>query len=173
MDLRPARPRLPALLLALVVLPACPILTRDNYLENRPPRLVEELSRPEGYEVRVRAEEGCAPLEFSARVDDPDLDDDIRYRWFVDDVLVADGVVRNTDLEQLRAVPLSWSEIPRVPDSPLREPGTHVVELIAADAEILGREPQPRRPRPDGGGDPTYADSRAWVVTVEPGPPCP
>lgn len=173
MDLRPALPRLPALLLALLALPACPILTRDNYFENRPPRLVEELSRPEGPEVRVRAEEGCVPLEFSAQVEDADLDDDIRYRWFVDDVLVADGVVRNPTVELLRAEALAWSEIPRAPASPLRAPGTHVVELIAADAELVGREPLPRRPRPDGGGDPTYADSRTWVVTVEDGPPCP
>ena len=165
--------RLPALALALLALPACPILTPDNHFQDRAPRLVEERSQPPGHEVRVAAGQGCAPLEFSSQVEDPDLDDDIRYRWFVNDVFVADGVVRNTTLELLRAEPLSWSVVPRSPSGPLREPGTYLVELIAADAELVGREPQPRRPRPDGGGDPTYADLRAWVVTVEPGPACP
>jgi hypothetical protein len=166
-------PRLSALVLALLALPGCPILSPDNHFQDRPPRLLEELSQPPGYQVRVPAERGCTPLEFSSQVEDPDLDDDIRYRWLVNDAFVADGVVRNTTLELLRAEPLSWSVVPRSPSGPLRDPGTHLVELIAADSELVGREPLPRRPRPDGGGDPTYADTRIWVVTVEPGPACP
>lgn len=173
MDLPFLPPRLPTLVLALLLLPACPILTPDNYFEDRPPRLVEAYSLPPGYQVQVSAERGCAPLEFSSRVEDPDLDDDIRYRWLVDDAFVADGVVRNTTFELLRAEPLSWSVVPRAPTSPLRAPGTYLVELIAADAELVGREPLPRRPRPDGGSDATYADIRVWVVTVESGPDCP
>jgi hypothetical protein len=165
--------RLPVLVLALLVLPGCPILAPDNYFQDRPPRLVEEFSWPPGYQVRVTADQGCTPIEFSARVEDPDLDDDIRYRWFVNDDLKSEDVVRNTTSEMLRAEPLAWSVTPRNPDGALPGPGTYLVELIAADAEFVGREPQPRRPRPDGGGDPTYADSRVWVVTVEPGPACP
>lgn len=165
--------RLPWLLAALLALPACPILTPDNYFEDRPPQLVEALTHPASYELRVGADAGCAPLEFSTRVQDPDLDDDIRFRWFVDDDLAAEGLVRNTELELVRSAPIAWSVVPRGRGSPLELPGTYLVELVAADGELVDREPQPLRPRPDGGGDPTYADVRAWVVTVEAGPACP
>jgi hypothetical protein len=169
---RPAL-RLSALAAALLALPACPILTPDNHFEDRPPRIVEEGVQPGGYEVRVAPGAGCLPLAFSAQVEDPDLADSIWYRWFVDGMLVAEDVVHNPAFELLRSEPLTWSVVPRAPSSPLRAPGTYLVELVAADGVLVGREPQPRRPHADDRGDATYADERAWLVTVEPGDACP
>jgi hypothetical protein len=55
--------------------------------------------------------------------------------------------------------------IPKATGSLLKPAGTHVVELIVADNEMVGRAPVPR-PKSEGEaqGEPSYADLFRWVV---------
>lgn len=160
----------------------CLILAPDHYLFNRPLRVVEARVEPEeargepvdDVQVRVRAAHACQPLEFSVGVEDPDLDDVLRSRWFVDgQVVTSADDTRSASPTPLRARPFSWTVLPLGRGSPLASPGPHLVEVVVSDAPLVDRTPDPRWVGADGEVEPGYSDTRAWVVEVEAAAPCP
>ncbi|HSP18974.1 MAG TPA: hypothetical protein VLQ79_05655 [Myxococcaceae bacterium] len=169
----------PMVLAAALALAACIIPQTDNILVepipealNRPPRILEDTLQPPGRFVTVKNGSGCPNLGFVATVADPDLADTLYYDFFVDGDLspgfVKQGVI-GTDGQVVRSEPATYEVSFAIPN-PLQQPGDHVVEVLVADAPLVGRTPQPPRPvrLPDGGTyqDASYAVSYAWTVTV-------
>jgi len=179
------RPTLASALLLLAVGPctlgACVLPQEDQVLNfpplrNRPPRIMEELGViPEPRLIVVDTD--CPRLEFSFRAEDPDIQDTLRVRWYID-YTVFPSFIQDKEQElrpngnPIRSeqgsyiVDLTSQSLP-VPESYLQVIGTHVVEAILFDGSLFGtqRRPQPRTPAVDGGiENPSYAVSYAWVV---------
>jgi hypothetical protein len=76
---------------SFLLLAGCFLPPGDTFFENASPRVVDV--RPVQPEIRVSAEQACARLAFSAAASDPDLDDTLRFRWYVDDALADEGVL--------------------------------------------------------------------------------
>ncbi len=152
-------------------------------LRNRPPRVMEELTvTPDRVRV-IGPGEGCPNLEFSFSAEDPDIDDTLTVRWYVDypaaNFIDPEQRLRNNgnairDDKGSLVVTLASPGL-RVPASYLQQPGTHVVEALLFDF-ALGeqRRPVPIDPATDGGiPNPSYVVSYAWVVEVCPTCACP
>ncbi len=168
------------LLAAALVLPACIIPQTDNILEpippkqNQPPRILENLVQPPGRFVTVRNGPGCPNLAFVAPVSDPDVTDVLVYNFYVDADLnpafVKQAVI-GTDGQVVRSEPATY-EVSFATANPLQQPGDHVVEVLVADGQLVGRTPLPKLVQlPDGGTvqATTYAVTYAWTVTVTAG----
>ncbi|MET0402184.1 MAG: hypothetical protein ABW123_07250 [Cystobacter sp.] len=170
------------------VLGGCLIPQEERYLQtlptarNNPPRIVENLVTPA---FRIIRAHGAAPpcaLEFSVFVEDPDVDDTILVRWYVDydpaqpgppdweETLLPDGKVRRDKSVRIQAI-FNSAQFSR-----LNTPGDHTVEVLVADRALLGREPQPDTyVLPDGEilRDPGYSVTYAWFVNTVSGGQCP
>ncbi|MFN0064494.1 MAG: hypothetical protein ACKVPX_18480 [Myxococcaceae bacterium] len=162
---------------SLVVSPGCFVLQDAVYLEtlaNRPPRIVEEGAFPDR-RITVPQLPGCA-VNFSVPAEDPDVDDSLTARWYVD----YDRDNNPTPFREfpplpntgraLRAAPAALT----IPLDALATPltlGEHVVEVLISDGDVINRVPQPRAPvgvLPDGGriAQETYAVTYAWFIEV-------
>jgi hypothetical protein len=158
-------------------MPGCLVPQEDRLIDdvpptfvNRAPRVLDEAAQP-GRLTLLDTGSPCV-LTFQAPIEDLDTDErGLRVRWFVDwsesnpapfredSVPPLLGAVRN------RAVDLTLNL--DSPGNPLRLVGEHVVELMIADGEIIGREAQ-QTPGPDGGIiNPKYSDIHAWFVSVK------
>jgi len=141
---------------------------------NRPPRILENLVNPPQRITQDFGAAGRCELEFSVAVEDPDVDDLITVSWYLDYnadsptgyyrqvALLNNGQPQRGDRATLR-INLSAA------NSPLREPGVHLVEALVSDARLVGREPEQRRvPLPDGGViiNPGYSVTYAWFVNT-------
>ncbi len=169
------RPLAACQLLALGALACagCFLPPGDTFFANRSPRALD--SSPPTPVFIPSTSQLCSPLEFSVSAADPDLEDLLRYRFFADDELVAEGVVFNPEQRATRAVRPSWTVVPAKKGSPFAAEGTHVLELLLADADIVGRVPVPRDRLLDGGLIPAGSDLLRWLVDVRSPPPagCP
>ncbi len=173
--------RLLFLMFGACTLSACLLPQEDRVLNfpplrNRPPRIMEELGvLPDPRVIAIGT--GCPRLDFRFRAEDPDVDDTLFVRWYVDYTVLPFFI---PDQEQRLApsgrpirneqgsysVDLASPSL-RAPENLLQVPGTHVVEAILFDGTLFGlqRRPQPRSPAVDGGVEnPSYAVSYAWVV---------
>lgn len=60
------------------------LITELPLAANRPPRIIPGLSKPEKRESTVQVDLSCPREPFSVRVDDPNITDELRARWFID-----------------------------------------------------------------------------------------
>jgi hypothetical protein len=143
---------------------------------NRYPRVVEDQASPPAV-VRLTLGPNCKRPQFSAVVEDPDLSDGIRSRWFVDpdqgfSTLAFAGTLTSVPSKtSLRDAPIKAPEQPFAAGSRLSEPGEHRLVLVIADGEFeQGIQTAPRMVELQDGGvrfDPTFTDSHTWFVTTD------
>ncbi len=148
-------------------------------LKNRPPRIIEDQAVVNGSAARqltVRVGEGCGSLEFSAPVEDPDVDDQLISRLFVDyepvpanELHKARPPVREMILmnggSPLRLA--RFEEVnPTAQGNPLGTPGTHIVDMLVTDGRIGFPGVQPPAEPVEGyeGLDPRYSVTYSWVI---------
>jgi len=126
-------------------------------------------------EIPADATVDCPRLEFGFFAEDPDVDDVLTVKWYVD-YHVIQAAVDNAE-QRLTAngkpvrndtasYTVDLKGLLTLPESQLQQIGPHVVEAILFDG-TLGpqRKPLPRTPAIDGGVEnPSYAVSYAWVV---------
>jgi len=145
---------------------------------------MEELGvLPSNRKTTILPSEGCPTLHFSFSAEDPDINDTLTVRWYVDypassaiepeQRLAINGQAIRDDKGSLD-VDLSNHAL-AIPASFLQQPGTHVVEALLFDF-ALGelRRPVPFDPATDGGiPNPSYVVSYAWVVEASHACPLP
>ncbi len=179
-----ARARLASTLLALCwaasALSGCLLSQEDRVLNipaqrNRPPRIMEELLDPKARVMRIP---DCRDLAFTFNAEDPDVDDLLTVRWYVDydrtqlfiqdneQTLQRSGKPQRDDPGSLTINLNSPALV--LPASQLQTPGPHVVEAVLFDFRLA----RDRTPLPIPGADgeilnPSYAVSYAWVVEME------
>lgn len=142
---------------------------------NRPPRIIESLVEPVDRTVVVGGGNGCR-VDFIASVEDLDVDDLLTVNFYIDyDAnsnpsfygqqrrLTNNGSAVRPDTANL-SIDLSTLGA----DNPLTV-GTHLVEVLVSDGQLINRSPQPRQLGPDGQTDNTYVAVWSWLVRVEPG----
>jgi hypothetical protein len=177
-----ARARLASTLLLLCwiagALNGCLLSQEDRVLnipaqQNRPPRIIEERLDPRD---RVRRVPDCSRLEFTFRAEDPDVNDQLKVRWYVDYQRTQSDILDNEQVlapsgqpERLDPGYLSvdLTSALGLPASQLQVAGSHVVEAVLFDNQILGplRTPVPFTAADAGVVEnPSFAVSYAWVV---------
>jgi hypothetical protein len=182
-----ARARLASTLLALCwaasALSGCLLSQEDRVLDfpaqrNRPPRIMEELPI-DGNRLTIveQSSDPCPTLVFGFSAEDPDVDQDLTVRWYVDyprvpvsaedreQVLLANHSRAQRDTQGNLTVDLGG--VLNLPLNQLQLPVTHIVEAVLFDFRI-GPD---RKPIPISGADggilnPSYAVSYAWVVDM-------
>jgi hypothetical protein len=170
---------------ALVAVAACAttgcLIPQDDTLlegvpgqRNRPPRIVESLVSPqERYIADFGA--GQCDLTFEVVVEDPDVNDRIVVHWYLDyNPEDPRGPYRQYELANTTSDPrrsdrgsllISLASA----NSPLGTPGTHLVEALVSDAELVDRVVKSRLVElPDGTfiENPGYVATYAWVVNT-------
>jgi hypothetical protein len=162
------RRRLP-LLFALLACGSPPQPTSSN----QPPAIVDV--QPES-PLAIGNGPTCA-LTFRASFEDPDLNDLLTARFYVDDEAQNASPVQELDVAPSgslrRSVGASLQQAVGSATSPLHPSGKHRVELLVSDGLLEGRSPLPRSRLSDGTQIPTYAVTYAWEITVEQGRACP
>ncbi len=140
---------------------------------NRPPRIIEERMNPL---ARFRQVPDCNPLNLQIWAEDPDVNDTLKVRWYIDyqrtapsfvgdeQIIDASGQPERPDKIEL-TVDLSTRLGP--PADQLQRAGTHIVEAVVFDNRIVSplRIPVPFTPADAGVVEnPSYAASYAFVV---------
>lgn len=147
-------------------------------LRNRPPRIVEQTVAPQNRVIEVPVDQPCPSLEFRFLAEDPDVDQALTVRWYIDyhvfpasiedaeQTIPANGKPIRDEPADL-TVNLNSGSLNQ-PRNFLQNPGMHVVEAILFDGRLgAGRLPLPIAPATDGGVEnPSYAVSYAWVVSA-------
>lgn len=146
---------------------------------NSPPRIVLTSVKPD-------LDTTIGPLckrEFSFSVEDPDVGDPIRHRWFVYKPFEQPFLIGGAGFLPGGSSIVRPNKIVAPPSlfnsaSELMQNGEHRLEVVIADGELgdvdqpLERDPTPL---PDGGTvvDKTYIDSYVWIVkTSDTTPAC-
>lgn len=191
-----ARARLASTLLSLCwaasAVSGCLLSQEDRVLNNipaqrnRPPRIMEELPITPGNRLTV-VESDCPQLKFEFSAEDPDVDEVLTVRWYVDyprtrffvlpeQLLFPNDVVleRKPQRDDRGSLTVNLASQLDLPLSLLQSFGPHVVEAVLYDFH-LGPD---RNPLPISGADggilnPSYAVTYAWVVDMRrtcPGP---
>jgi hypothetical protein len=115
-------------------------------------------------------------VTFTALAEDPDLNDTLVARFYVDDFGKNANPAREIDVPPSggvrRELQISLAESIGSATNPLHSGGTHLVELLLSDGVLEGREPQPRSRLSDGSQIPTFAVTYAWDLNVEQGKDC-
>ncbi len=127
-------------------------------------------------QMTVRVGDGCNALEFSAPVEDPDVDDQLIARLFVDYEPVPESELHKAQMP-IREMTLvnqgtaqrtaRFEEVnPTARGNPLGMPGTHIVDLLVTDGRIgfPGVQPQPERVEGYAEPDPRYSVTYSWVI---------
>lgn len=143
---------------------------------NSPPRILLNTVTPQ---VKATLDLGinCKRIGFSVNVEDPDVGDLIRNRWFVDPN--EQHTTQGFDGTELRGATTAVRTNAAAPPSDiysgtLANEGTHVVEVVISDGELSqGATPRPNSiqgPLADGGFGPvediTYIDTYSWFITT-------
>jgi hypothetical protein len=143
--------------------------------QNRPPRILENTIQP-ARQSTVGNGPNCQ-VEFSAFVADPDIDDLLTWRWYIDydpspqspNRSPKDEGVLAPSGEERRAQSAKYTLKPQ--DNPSAPVGVHVVTLMVFDGHLgtfegPGSEPLPQ-PVPGTDGEIRYYSTTFdWVVTV-------
>ncbi|HET7753512.1 MAG TPA: hypothetical protein VFK85_06355 [Anaeromyxobacteraceae bacterium] len=152
-----------------------PVPTVEGDVSVTPPRILTETVVPADGVVRVAPD--CAPeafVPFSGTLDDPDLDDAVEVRWFVDYSPGMPGVQQN---DFPAASPDGTDTRRALPDFrffPARyAPGPHVVEVVVSNGFYsLGRDP-PGSLQPNRTPQPGYETQVfRWLIVYEAGGRC-
>jgi hypothetical protein len=140
--------------------------------KNRPPRIILSLVKPPSIDTSYKP--GC-DLPFSFSVEDPDVSDVIRSRWFVYSsgaprglAFVGPTALGGTTVQrgQTFTAPIEL----KGPSSELIQNGEHRLEAVIADGEFEGNSTETRQREPlampDGGTvtDVSYIDTYVWIV---------
>jgi hypothetical protein len=149
-------------------------------LKNRRVRIIDEqaivmqsATREFRWGTRPNSKGLECKLEFQAPVEDPDLDDQLIARWYVDYEQNGRGPVEETFLEN-NGTPerLAKFEVNTdAPGNPFFEPGRRVLTLLVTDARTA-KPGEPPRPDPVPGydaGNPRYSDTLDWVINIDDG----
>jgi hypothetical protein len=153
-----------------------PVLEDLPPRKNRPPRILEQNVVPQR-RTTIGNGIGCK-LEFKAQVEDPDLNDLLVVRWYIDYDPLSNpspfGLESSLppDGNAIRSTSATLTVELSSPGHPLRVPGDHMVELLVSDGRLINRDPQPVATEGFDGGNPTFASSYPWFVTVEAGDCC-
>jgi hypothetical protein len=160
----------------------CLLPQEDGVLEefprrNRPPWIREDSVKMNGELPRL-VSSGNAPeceLHFEALVEDPDVDDLVRWRYYVDfsqanPAPEQEGEFTNTG-NALRRESAQLA-VPKIAEHPRFGVGTHMVTLMVFDGE-LGALKGPGSLPPDDlipgvpdAGNPRYSTTVTWVVAI-------
>lgn len=157
-------------------------------LRNRPPRIVENAGMLPP-EIRTPMGPDCS-LDFVAFVDDPDEDDLLRFRWYLDyrpnandplrKLSLVDGTIQpnTTGDSTVRTTAATWKLTPQ--ELELADPttSTHVITLLVTDGELApsqGPRSTPLEVPVEGTTvkDPRYAVSYSWIIDIDPTVSCP
>lgn len=167
--------------LLLTAQTACLIPQDDPILDplppprNRPPRILENLvSPPRSFPAPTFfTGQNCPPIvRFEAIVADPDIDDALTVRWFVDYDPRNNPIVWKEQRiapsgQEVRTTTSALLEL-NTATGPLSVEGQHLVEVFVSDGQLINRDPQPLEVAPDGGIiNPSYVDTFAWYVNIE------
>jgi hypothetical protein len=141
-----------------------------------PPRILADSASPPGAIVRVGASCGpAATVPFTAMLEDPNVDELVQARWFVDYHAGSTGlqglenVLPSPDGSAIRS--LATPYLFRLGDHDPARP--HVVELVVSNGfHDVGADPpgSPVNRTPLPGYE---TQVFRWVVSYEPGAPCP
>jgi hypothetical protein len=152
-----------------------PVPSVEGDITVTPPRIVTESMLPADATVVVGT--GCPAesfIAFGGSIDDPDLDDAVEARWFIDYSAGAAGVLQNdfpaasTDGTNSRRALADFRFFPsRYPAGP------HVVEVVVSNGFFpIGQDPpgalQPNRTPQSGYETQVFR----WTVVHEPGGRC-
>lgn len=176
-----------ALFGGVLLLGGCLLPQDDTLLDplprkNRPPRILEQNVQPAQH---VTVATNCG-TEFSAFVEDPDIDDKLTYRWYVDyDPTVnsptrapfEEGQLQNNG-QPVRSSSATWTADTGSTRTPLSEVGPHLVTLMVFDGTLGVFDGPGSIPPPDpvegvDAGNPHYSDSYSWAVDISPTADCP
>jgi hypothetical protein len=165
-----------ALALALT---ACPLPQPVPAIEGdvgvTPPRILTETAQPAEGVVRVGTD--CptdAFVPFGGTIDDPDLEDLVEARWFVDYAPSAPGVQQNDFPQAAEDGTNTRRTLAEFRFFPARfAPAPHVVEVVVSNGFFpIGLDPagalQPNRTPQSGYETQVFR----WVVLYEPGARC-
>ncbi|MDY7227901.1 hypothetical protein [Hyalangium rubrum] len=141
---------------------------------NRPPRILETQVQPLQRIIQDFGTNDLCELDFAVAVEDPDVDDLITVSWYLDyNTENPTGFYREFQLtnngQPQRGDRATLRINLRAANSPLSEPGVHLVEALVSDARLVNREPEQRRvPLADGGFliNPGYVVTYAWFVST-------
>ena len=162
------------------VLPQEDTLLQELTRRNRPPWIREDSVKLNGDLPRlvVSGNDPECELHFEALVEDPDVDDTVRWRYYVDfsqanPAPEREGIFTNAGTA-LRA-PSAKLDVARIADHPRFAEGSHMVTLMVFDGE-LGALKGPGSLPPDDpiagvadGGNPRYSTTVTWMVTIKSG----
>jgi hypothetical protein len=168
------------LVTAAVLWGGCLIPQDDTYLaglpeqRNRPPLILETQVNPSNRVIKNFGASGKCEEEFRVVAEDLDVDDTVTVRWYVDYEAPDNvSVYREAELPKT-GQPVRGAGTLRLSlrsaNSPLSEPGLHVVEAVVSDGLTIDRKPTEIvvEKLPDGGvvTDRVYSVSYAWVVNT-------
>lgn len=156
------------------------VLPSELRAKNRPPRIV-------GFEPSQRFTlhlgEGCKPREFKVTIDDPEVGDRLRSRWFPDRDPDRNDFRDGADISPTPGEGTTRSQPAIAPDfiftlSSLTRAGNHTLEVVVADGDffsgdgIIQTNDAVRKRQvlmPDGTvlEDENYSDSFTWVLTTD------
>jgi len=177
--------RLLGVAVAAVLVHGCLLPQDDQVINDVPakrnsyPRVREELATP-GPVTDLALGTGCKRPVFSVVVEDPDLGDTLRNKWFVDPDGAFSTVSFSTrSLDPSKTAVRNTAVIAPTQlfsaGSKLFDPGPHKLVVVIADGEFegIGIETTGRThvvPADDGGTriliDPSYTDKFQWDVTT-------
>jgi hypothetical protein len=111
---------------------------------------------------------------FSVSAFDPDLNDPLTVRWYVDyEPTLNPGILRERLLNNLGSPergPTSLVMDLNAPGNPLAPQGSHVLEVLVTDGLLdEDRNPVAKSEDPDAGVNPSYVDRYVWVIKTVPG----
>lgn len=156
------------------------LIPQDDHLlpdipeqKNRPPRILESTVTP-GRLQSIGNGSHCK-LTFSFQVEDPDVDDVITVRWYVDysasnpnQPQVAEQVLEPGSRPQRNTSAEYTSSLGNV-DDPLHAVGSHLVEAVVADGPLVGHDRVlPHPSSGDAGVNLSYIVTYGWTVEVSP-----
>ncbi len=177
--------RLLSVAVAAVLVHGCLLPQEDQVFADLPPkknsypRIVEGLQKPTDQAVSLELGANCKRTVFSVVVEDPDVADRIRNKWFVDPDIGFTTVSFSTQSLgesklAIRNTPFSAPTQLFSPGSQLYEPGMHRLVVVIADGEFeassIATTPRSILVNIDGGSelfsDPSYTDTYTWNVTT-------
>lgn len=164
-----------------------PMIPEEPFVLNRPPRIIGT-PEPKAVFTEIGNAPGCR-LDFRVAVADPDIDDTIRVRYYVDyekdpsTGVELEYVYDNTGTEQRQPADRPYTALLDQVVNPLHAPtpedAPHVVEAVVFDGalnnarEPLGKE-VPAGVAPDAGFiNPSYVVIHRWLVRTVEGQTCP
>ncbi len=140
---------------------------------NRPLRILESTVTPS--RLQSIGNGPTCQLTFSLRVEDPDINDFITVRWYVDYSAgnptqpVDEDVLLNPGGKPQRSESAEYTALVGSATNPLHATGLHTVEAVVADGPLVGHDVVlPHPSQGDAGTNLSYIVTYGWVVDVVP-----